>query len=70
MHLGATCCEVCHYSYPVSDMCLINLPDGGTAWVCEQVEWAIYPERKRELDEWSRKQDELFEKLYGKKPFA
>jgi hypothetical protein len=53
-HLGATCCEVCHHSYPVSDMYLIDLPDGSKAWVCDQVRWAIYPELRREFEQWER----------------
>ncbi len=67
-HLGAECCDTCHHFYSEYEMEFIDLPDGGKAWVCDQVEWAIYPERKRELEEWSREQAELFEKLYGKKP--
>jgi hypothetical protein len=55
-HLGAQCCGVCHYSYPVSDMLLIELPEVGKAWVCDQVEWAIFPQRKREFEEWERTQ--------------
>jgi hypothetical protein len=51
-HLGATCCEVCHYSYPHSDMYLIDLPQGGKAWVCDQVRWALFPEEKGKLRPW------------------
>jgi hypothetical protein len=30
-------------------MDLIELPDGGKAWVRHGIEWAIYPERYAEL---------------------
>ena len=30
-------------------MNLIDLPDGGKAWVCENIELAIFPERYTEL---------------------
>jgi hypothetical protein len=48
-HLGATCCPVCHCSYPHTDMYLINLPTGGQAWICDQVRWAIFPEERGKL---------------------
>jgi hypothetical protein len=32
-------------------MSQIDLPDGGKAWVCDTVMWAIYPEKYRELQE-------------------
>ncbi len=67
-HLGAECCDACHHFYSETEMEFIDLPDGGKVWVCDQVEWGIYPERKRELEEWSRQFDAEFEKLYGKKP--
>jgi hypothetical protein len=62
-HLGAACCEVCHYSYPDSDMYLIDLPDGGKAWVCDQVQWAIYPQRRREFEEWERTEGKAMSEL-------
>ena len=37
--------------YPHYDMSLIDLPDGGKAWVCDNIKWAIYPERYAELQE-------------------
>jgi hypothetical protein len=52
-HLNAKCCETCH-TYPHYDMNLIDLPDGAKAWVCDAVEWAIYPERREELRHWWR----------------
>jgi hypothetical protein len=53
-HLNTACCETCHTSYPHYDMNLIDLPDGAKAWVCDAVEWAIYPERREELRLWWR----------------
>jgi len=44
-HLNVTCCDTCHTFYPHYDMSLIDLPDGGRAWVCDPVKWAIYPEQ-------------------------
>jgi len=44
-HLGVECCETCHGTYAHYEMKLIDLPDGGKAWVCHPIEYAIYPER-------------------------
>ena len=30
---------------------LVELADGSPAWVCDAVEWALYPEKYRELRE-------------------
>jgi hypothetical protein len=51
-HLNVECCEDCHHVYPHYDMSVIDLPDGGKAWVCDTVKWAIYPEKYQELQEW------------------
>jgi hypothetical protein len=61
-HLDAECCDTCHHFLSESEMKFIDLPDGGKAWVCDQVEWAIYPELQRELEEWDRKQKAVYEK--------
>ena len=53
-HLNAACCDTCHTAYPHYDMNLIDLPDGGKAWVCHDIEWAIYPERYAKLMERTR----------------
>lgn len=53
-HLGAECCDTCHHFYPEYEMEFIDLPDGGKGWVCDQVKWAIYPERYEALKEWAR----------------
>ena len=40
-HLGVRCCETCHEFYPHYDMSLIDLPDGGKAWVCDAIKCAL-----------------------------
>jgi len=47
--LGVECCETCHRDYPHYEMSLIDLPDGGKAWVCDHVKWALFPEQCEEL---------------------
>lgn len=47
-HLNVACCELCHTYVPLDKMELIDLADGGKAWVCHPIEWAIFPERSRE----------------------
>ena len=66
-HLNVECCKTCHEFYPHYDMSLIDLPDGGKAWVCDSVKWAIYPEKYRELQEWSRNSPEskLLRGIFG-----
>lgn len=44
-HLNVECCDTCHNFYPHYEMRVIQLPDGSPAWVCDSVEWAVYPER-------------------------
>jgi hypothetical protein len=53
-HLNIVCCDTCHDFYPRYEMRAIELADGSPAWVCDAVEWAIYPERYQALREWSR----------------
>jgi hypothetical protein len=66
-HLNVQCCDTCHNFYPHYEMKVIALPDGSPAWVCDAVEWAIYPERYQELQEWSRNSPEgnLLRKIFG-----
>jgi len=47
-HLNAACCDSCHTYYPHRRMSLVDLPGGGKAWVCHEIERAIYPERYTE----------------------
>jgi hypothetical protein len=66
-HLGVECCETCHKFYPHYEMKLIELPDGAPAWVCDAVEWAIYPKRLRALEEWGKSTPEgkLLRSIFG-----
>jgi len=68
-HLNVQCCETYHEFYPHYDMSLIDLPDGGKAWVCDTVKWALYPEKYQVLQEWSRNSPEskLLRELFGNK---
>ena len=43
-HLNVECCEICHEFYPHCDMELIDLPDGGKAWICDNVISALSPQ--------------------------
>jgi hypothetical protein len=67
MRLNAACCEVCHTFYAHYEMRLIDLPDATKAWVCDTVEWAIYPERREELRRWMRDSAEgkLLSQIFG-----
>ena len=42
-HLDVACCDDCHTHYPHRQMSLLDLPDVGKAWVCHEIELAIYP---------------------------
>ncbi len=57
-HFNVECCETCH-QLPDTEMYVIDLRDGGKAWVCDQVQWAIYPEKYREFQKYSRYQEEM-----------
>ena len=45
-HLDAACCHACHTLYPHHTMSLVELSDGGMAWVCHHVEEAIRAVRR------------------------
>jgi hypothetical protein len=62
LHLNVQCCETCHEFYPHYDMSLIDLPDGGKAWVCDFVKWALYPEKYRAIDV---PEDRPFRQIFG-----
>ena len=66
-HLNAACCKICHTFYPHYEMKLIDLPDGAKAWVCDPVEWAIYPQRYQRLQDWIRNTAEGkgFREIFG-----
>ena len=44
--LHAGCCDRCHSYFPHRQMSLVDLHDGGKAWVCHAVEAAIFPGRR------------------------
>ncbi len=46
-HLNVPCCPLCHTYVRLDKMELIDLPDGGKAWVCHAIQWAIFPERSQ-----------------------
>jgi hypothetical protein len=66
-HLNIAGCEECHTSYAHYEMKLIDLPDGTKAWVCDPVEWAIYPERREQLRDLLRNSAEggLLSHIFG-----
>jgi hypothetical protein len=66
-HLQAGCCNSCHTEYPHAKMKLIDLPDGGTGWVCCAMNKAIYPERyaKRMERFWNSPKGKLWRESFG-----
>ena len=62
-HLNVECCDTCHNFYPHYEMSVIQLPDGSPAWVCDTVEWAIYPERHKDSEKSS--EAKLLRKIFG-----
>jgi len=63
-YLNTACCDTCHTTYPQYEMILIDLPDGSRAWVCENIELAIFPERYTEFMERARKSP-LLSKIFS-----
>ena len=66
-HLNVECCDTCHNFYPHYEIRVIDLPDGSSAWVCDAVEWAIYPERYQALMDLAKNSPEgkLLGKIFG-----
>lgn len=66
-HLNTGCCYSCHAYRPHSKMSLIDLPDGGIAWVCCALDRAIYPERYAERMErfWNSPKGKLWREMFG-----
>ena len=66
-HLGVECCEVCHHFYTHYEMNVIDLTEGGKAWFCDAVRWAIFPEEYRTFQERSKTllQDKLLRQMFG-----
>jgi hypothetical protein len=59
-HLGVECCEICHDS-PHYELSVIDLPDGGKAWVCDSVKHAMYPEKYRDR----REAEQMLREIFG-----
>jgi hypothetical protein len=53
-YLNTACCDTCHTTFPQYEMTPVDLPDGGKAWVCENIELAIFPEQYTEFMERAR----------------
>lgn len=45
-YLNCECCETCHTFYAESEMWLVDLPDGGKAWICNGIRGELFPETK------------------------
>jgi hypothetical protein len=58
--LKVTCCPICHVDYPHFDMCLVDIGDGGQAWICCAMRGALFPERYVQSPE-----DELIQRIFG-----
>ena len=52
--LNVRCCEDDHSFYPMYEMSVVPLPEGGFAWLCCAIDHALRPE-------WHAEQDRLFD---------
>src|ERR1035441_382876 len=50
-HFNVECCDTCHTFYAHYDMYLIDLSEGGNAWVCCAVNRAMFPKSDQNDDE-------------------
>ncbi len=67
-HLDVKCCKTCYEFYPQFEMSLISLPDGGKAWVCDAVKWALYPDEYQKIkDAGSEFCKLLWQNLWGER---
>jgi hypothetical protein len=64
-HLTVECCETCHTFLPETEMYLVELPEGGKAWICCPVHSALFPKPK--VDESNPEQKLLEWVLAGNK---
>lgn len=46
-HLNVECCPTCHQFMPENEMDVVELPEGGTAWICCAVRRAAFPEPEK-----------------------
>jgi hypothetical protein len=48
--VGTECCSICHGFYPHYEMDVVELPEGGTGWICCAVRRALFPETATAYD--------------------
>jgi hypothetical protein len=48
-HLHAECCEICHALSPHYEMSLLDVEDGGKAWICCAMDSALNPQKHSRL---------------------
>jgi hypothetical protein len=65
-HFNVECCDTCHGFLPETEMYLVDLPEGGKAWICCPVHSELFPETKvdksnpeQKLLEWVRAGNKL-----------
>jgi hypothetical protein len=63
---GTECCSICHRAYPHYEMDVVELPKGGTGWICCAVRRALFPEEATAYD--SSAALDLTRMLGGDKP--
>jgi hypothetical protein len=63
--LNVKCCQTCHSFYPHFEMSVVDLSDGGKAWLCCSVHSALLPKSQVRCDS-----TELaaVDPLFGSKP--
>ena len=50
-YLNVDCCVTCHTFYPHYEMCLIDLENGGDAWICCAMDRALNPTKRTRLEQ-------------------
>jgi hypothetical protein len=48
--LNVKCCQTCHTFYPHYEMAVVDLSDGGKAWLCCPVRSALLPKSQVDCD--------------------
>lgn len=48
-HFRIECCEICHAFSPHYEMSLLDVEDGGKAWICCAMDRALNPRRHSQL---------------------
>jgi hypothetical protein len=62
-HLNVHCCETCHFFYPHYEMSLVDLEDGGNAWICCAMDRVLNPQRRSRLE--SSAEYKMLEMIFG-----